>query len=291
MIIGILKLLDNLSALADDIATTTKIASEKTVAILGDDLAVNAEQATGFNQDKELKVIWEITKGSFKNKLILLPIIFILNYYLPILISFLLICGGLYLLYEGIEKIYEYIEIKFLKKEKKINLLNINKLKKNINLEEKKIKSAIKTDFILSIEIIVITLGSVINHPFYVQVISTTIVSILATIFVYGIVALIVRIDNLGFYFIKHKAVKLGQFFINLMSIIIKILSVVGTIAMILVGGNILTHKIELFETYFLSFLPFIINEFILGIIIGSIIYILKFIIDKILLNKIKILN
>ena len=274
---GIFALLDDIAILADDIALSTKIATQKTAAILGDDLAVNAEKATGFKQDRELKVIWEITKGSLKNKAIILPIVFILSAIAPWVIPIVLVFGGLYLLYEGAEKIEESFHKKPIHKEDSVLK---NSTKENIvEIEKGKIKSAVFTDFIPSIEIIILALTTVLDKPLITQIISTTIIALVATFGVYGIVALIVRIDNLGFWFIKKEKVNIGNFFIALMPKLINVLSVVGTIAMILVGGGILSHNIELVHHLLPTSIPSIINDFFIGIIVG---FIVLFVVHKI---------
>lgn len=264
---GIFALLDDIAMLADDVAVASKIATQKTAAILGDDLAVNAQKATGFDQSRELAVIWAITKGSLKNKAIILPLAFLLSSFAPSVIIYILILGGLYLLYEGTEKIEEYL---FHRNNKEVDKKLLHSTKENIlEIEEKKIKSAILTDFVLSIEIVVIALTTVLNKPFEVQVISTVIVALVATFGVYGIVALIVRMDNVGFWLIDKKHIKSGSFLIGAMPKLIKFLALVGTFAMILVGGGILAHNIEFFHNYFISAIPAIINELIVGLIIG----------------------
>lgn len=273
---GIFALLDDLAILADDIALSTKIATQKTAGILGDDLAVNAEKATGFKQDRELKVIWEITKGSLKNKAIILPVSFILSAIAPWTIPIILVFGGLYLLYEGAEKIEEYFYKKSHTKDEEVLKNSTNE--DVLNVERQKIKAAVITDFILSIEIVILALGTVLDQPLTTQIISTTIVALLATFGVYGIVALIVRIDNLGFWLIKKEKVSLGNFFIALMPKLIKTLSIIGTIAMILVGGGILSHNIEYVHHLFISVIPVILNEFIIGLVVG---FIVLFVINK----------
>lgn len=267
---GIFALLDDIAILADDVAVSTKIATQKTAGILGDDLAVNAEKATGFDQQRELKVIWAITKGSLKNKLIILPIAFILSALASWIIPYILICGGLYLLYEGAEKVEEYFHKKSHKKEEKI--IKESTADNILDIEKDKIKSAIFTDFILSIEIVVIALGTVLDKPLPIQIFTTSLVALVATFGVYGIVAMIVRMDNVGFWLIERDRVKTGNFLISLMPKLIKFLAVVGTIAMILVGGGILSHNIDMIHHLFISEIPTILNEFIVGIVGGVIV-------------------
>ncbi len=267
---GIFLLLDDIAMLADDVAVASKMATKKTAAILGDDLAVNAQKATGFDQSRELKVIWAITKGSLKNKVIIMPIAFILTAFLPALITFILILGALFLLYEGVEKIEEYL---FHKKSEVKDEELLNSTKENIlEIEEQKIKSAVLTDFILSIEIVVIALAAVAKEPFMVQVSSTVFVALFATFGVYGLVALIVRMDNVGFWLIEKKHTKSGTLLISAMPKLIKFLTFVGTFAMILVGGGILSHKVEFFHHYYLASLPALANDLLIGLVIGAVV-------------------
>ncbi len=272
---GFFAILDDIGMLLDDAALVTKASIKQTSPILGDDLALNAQKAAGFHASRELPVLWQITKGSFKNKLIILPIAFFLSAIAPWLISPILILGGLYLAFEGAEKIHEYILHKFFN----------HKTKKTKKLsEEQKIKSAILTDFILSIEIVVIALGTVVDQTLSVQIIAVSVVAIAATIGVYGIVALLVRMDDVGFYLIQTSTEdslkdKFGDFLVAFLPKIIKVLTVIGTIAMLLVAGGILTHNIEYLHHIYsenLHFMPQFIFDFILGLIIGYILFIIE---------------
>ncbi|MFA6190886.1 MAG: DUF808 domain-containing protein [Sulfurimonas sp.] len=266
---GIFMLLDDIAMLADDVAVASKIATQKTAAILGDDLAVNAQKATGFDQSRELAVIWAITKGSLKNKAIILPLAFMLSAVVPSLITYILMLGALYLLYEGTEKIEEYL---FHKHHEQVDVELLHSTKETIlDIEQAKIKSALLTDFILSIEIVVIALTSVSNQPFMVQVASTLFVAVLATFCIYGLVALIVRMDNVGFWLIEKKHEKSGNFLISAMPKLIKTLAFVGTFAMILVGGGILAHNIGVLHHLFIAAIPSIINELLVGFVIGAV--------------------
>jgi hypothetical protein len=267
---GIFLLLDDIAMLADDVAVASKIATQKTAAILGDDLAVNAQKATGFDQSRELAIIWAITKGSLKNKAIILPIAFVLTAVAPSLIIYILMLGALYLLYEGTEKIEEYL---FHKKHEEKNEELLHSTKETIlEIEKQKIKSAVFTDFILSIEIVVIALSSVAGKPFMIQVSSTVIVALIATFGVYGLVAMIVRMDNVGFWLLDKNYTKSGNSLISAMPKLIKTLTVVGTVAMILVGGGILAHHVEFFHHYFIDGVPAIINDLVIGLIIGVVV-------------------
>ena len=274
---GFFAILDDIAALMDDVAMTTKLATKKTAGILGDDLAVNAEKATGFLSSRELPVLWAITKGSFLNKLIILPIIFLLNWLFPVAIKVILVIGGLYLAYEGVEKIIEYF---FHKNEHKTEHEAASDVMDDaVAVEKAKVKSAITTDFILSLEIVIIALSSALDKPILQQIITVSLVSIIATIGVYGIVALIVRMDDAG-YNLQRKSKKqsgilfnIGQLLINSLPWVIKILGVVGTIALLLVAGGIFVHNIEYIHHLTEGLpTPTMVNEFAAGIIGGLIV-------------------
>ena len=267
---GIFLLLDDIAILADDVAVATKIATKKTAGILGDDIAVSAQKSTGFAQERELKIIWAIIKGSLKNKLIILPLAFLLSIFASFLIPYILIAGAFYLLFEGVEKIEEYIHHKLSKKEYDDTPKDIlSSTGENIlEIEQEKIKSAIFTDFILSVEIIIIALSAVMDKSLTMQIFAVTFVALIATFGVYGLVAAIVKIDNVGFWLIKKEHIKSGNFLIALMPKIIKVLTVVGTIAMILVGGEILIHNIEFLHHIFHAT---ILNSLFVGFIGGAV--------------------
>lgn len=266
---GIFALLDDISVLADDVAVSAKIATQKTSAILGDDLAVNAEKATGFDQHRELKVIWAITKGSLLNKTIILPLAFLLSAFVPSVIPYILIIGGLYLLYEGVEKILEYFHKKQGPTEHEKELLD-STAENILDIEKQKIKAAITTDFILSIEIVILALGTVLDKALPVQIASTTFVALVATFGVYGLVALIVRMDNVGFWLIDKGRAEAGNFLVSLMPKLIKVLTVVGTIAMLLVGGGILSHNVDFIHHLMIGSIPAIVNELMIGLVVGA---------------------
>lgn len=269
---GFFAVLDDISALMDDVATMSKVATKKTAGILGDDLAVNAEKATGFLSSREIPVLWAITKGSFLNKLIILPIAFLLSAYLPIAITVILILGGVYLAYEGAEKVYEYF-FHSNEEEHIEDLIDIPE-EELPELEKKKIKQAIITDFILSIEIVIIALSTVVNEPLTIRIATVSVVALLATVGVYGIVALIVRMDDYGYRLInlngEHDSFsdKVGRALVNALPIIIKSLSIIGTLALLLVSGGIFTHNIEFFHHLFPG-LPTLPKDFIFGLVIG----------------------
>lgn len=269
---GFFALLDDIAAIMDDVAVMSKIAAKKTAGILGDDLAVNAEKASGFISSREIPVLWAIAKGSFLNKLIILPIAFLLSAFLPLAVIIILVLGGLYLAYEGAEKIYEYF---FPHKHATIDIIVQDFTEAEIlALEKDKIKSAIVTDFILSVEIVIIALGTVIGKPITSQIAVVSIIAILATVGVYGIVALIVRMDELGFRLIafstreRSLSKTIGNLLVQALPKVIKSLSVIGTIALILVAGGIFVHNIDFLHHLFPQ-LPSIVKEFSFGLIIG----------------------
>ena len=274
---GFFALLDDIAALMDDVVVMSKISTKKTAGILGDDLAVNAEKATGFVASRELPVLWAITKGSALNKLIILPIAFLLSAFLPWAVTLALILGGVYLAFEGVEKIYHFVfhrrqHAEINEEDKKDDLILS---KEDLLLTEKtKVKSAIFTDFILSVEIVIIALGTVIGKPILFQVMVVSIVAIIATIGVYGIVALIVRMDDFGLKLVKLNDNKrsasyiTGNLLINTLPWVIKSLSVIGTIALLLVAGGIFVHNID-FLHHFLDNFPGFLRDFIVGLLVG----------------------
>lgn len=266
---GIFAILDDIAALMDDVAVTAKIAARKTAGILGDDLAVNAEKATGFLASRELPVLWAITKGSLVNKLIIVPIALLLNAFFPVAIKVILVLGGFYLAYEGVEKIIEY----FFHRSKSGHEVPATTKQEDSDPEKAKIRSAVTTDFILSVEIVIIALGTVLQENITVQVLTVSIVALLATIGVYGIVALIVRMDDVGYKLIRSSNEKgfvasLGLLLVKSLPMIIRILAVVGTIALILVSGGIFVHNIEYIHHLLPSIAP-VIKEFVIGLIAG----------------------
>lgn len=282
---GFFALFDDIAVLMDDVAAMSKIATKKTAGILADDLAVNAEKASGFVSSRELPVLWKITKGSFLNKLIILPIAFLLSAYLPVAIIPILALGGVYLAYEGTEKIYEY----FFHRNITQHHVKITELPENeaLEYESKKIKSAIIVDFILSVEIIIIALGSVIEEHLNIQIAVVSIVALLATIGVYGMVALLVRMDDAGY---KLRAFSqnensisktIGTVLVMTLPFIIRGLAVIGTLAMILVAGGIFVHNISFLHDI-LHFVPSLLEEFIVGLAVGLIALLLVKLFSKI---------
>ena len=272
---GIFALLDDIATLMDDVAVMGKVAGKKTAGILGDDLAVNAEKASGFMSSRELPVLWAITKGSFLNKLIILPAAFLLSAFLPAAVTVILIIGGLYLAYEGAEKIYEF----FFPHAHEEETPKLEKLSKEevLSREKEKIKSAILTDFILSVEIVIIALGTVTTAPLLNQVLVVSLIALVATVGVYGLVALIVRMDEFGAKLIDLNdrddsiSDKIGLFLVNALPKVIKSLSVIGTIALLLVSGGIFVHNIHFLHDL-LPGIPAIITEFFIGLVVGFVV-------------------
>lgn len=270
---GFFALLDDIAVLMDDVATMTKVSTQKTAGILGDDLAVNAEKASGFSPSRELPVLWAISKGSLINKIIILPLAFLMSAFVPVMVIVVLVLGGIYLAYEGVEKIYEFFVPH--KVEETIAAKKDISKEELLEIEKSKIKSAIITDFILSVEIVIIALGAVVNENLTTQIIVVSIVALIATVGVYGIVALIVRMDDIGLNLIKRSKSKRGLMYYlgvgltKALPLIIKGLSVIGTLALLLVAGGIFAHNFE-FLHHFLEKIPGILRDFILGLIVGA---------------------
>ncbi|MFW8590649.1 DUF808 domain-containing protein [Glaciecola sp. 2405UD65-10] len=252
---NLLALLDDIATLLDDVAVLSKVAVKKTAGVLGDDLALNAEQVSGVRAERELPVVWAVAKGSFLNKLILVPSALLISAVYPPLITVLMVIGGIYLCYEGAEKIAH----KFLAHEESDEQAHLEKLKAIadpavdlVALEKDKIKGAIRTDFILSAEIVVIVLGTVSAEPFLTQALIVSGLAILITVGVYGLVAGIVKLDDAGLYLLRKSVAGsfnsiqrlLGRFLLRLAPVLMKSLAIIGTAAMFLVGGGILVHSI-----------------------------------------------
>ena len=266
---GLFAILDDVAATLDDVAIMSKVAAKKTAGILGDDLAVNANLSSNFASNREIPVLWQIAKGSFMNKLIILPLAFLLSAFTPWAIAPILIAGAIYLSYEGAEKVEEYLHYR-----KHRHLAQTPSRNIEDETEQEKIKKAIRTDFILSIEIVVLALSTVKNEALLTQVIVTSLIAVLATIGVYGLVALLVRIDDFGFHLSakgekKQSAwlQKVGTFLINLLPKLIKALTVIGVIAMLLVAGGIFTHNIDFL--HHITWLNNMLGEIAIGLVVG----------------------
>lgn len=252
---------------------------------MGDDLAVNAEKASGFVSDRELPVLWAISKGSLLNKVIILPFAFLLSAFTPVVIPIILVLGGVYLAYEAAEKIYEYFVPH--PHENRVELVMETVPAKILLLEKEKVRSAIVTDFILSIEIVIIALGTVEEVPLATQITIVSVIAVLATVGVYGIVALIVRMDEFGFKLIAlndHEnsfSDRIGRLLVGALPKVIKTLAFVGTAALITVSGSIFAHRIEFFHHLFPT-LPSIVREVLFGLVIGFFAFAIVFTMKKI---------
>ncbi len=246
---SLLSLLDDIATLLDDISVMGKVAAKKTAGVLGDDLSLNAQQVSGVKANRELPVVWGVAKGSFLNKLILVPLALVISAFAPWAITPLLMIGGAYLCYEGVEKVLHSLHKSKSDETPQAREQRLLKVAQQdpAAFEKKKVKGAIRTDFILSAEIMAITLGIVSEAPLLNQVLILSGIAILVTIGVYGIVAAIVKIDDLG-YWLQTKssalAKSIGGVLLATAPRLMKILTVVGTIAMFLVGGGIIVHGV-----------------------------------------------
>lgn len=255
--LSLLTLLDDIATTLDDVAAMTKVALHKTSALMSDDLAVNAGVIDGVNPDKELPMVKEIFLGSLVNKVICIAGILILNAIYPPLIKVILVIGGAYLSFEGVHKIFE--KAYFWIKKKELH----NKLEKELTPKQR-VKGAIRTDLILSIEIIVIAKGQV-TGSFVTQLLTLAIVGLCASLIIYGLVAFIVKIDDFGLYLVKRGRERLGMMFVQSMPKIMKSLGIIGTTAMLLVGGGIFAHTFHI-----TLFKPDLLLNLFLGFIVGA---------------------
>ena len=298
---SLLTLLDDISVILDDVSIMTKVAVKKTAGVLGDDLALNAEQVSGVKADRELPVVWAVAKGSFVNKLILVPLALLISAIYPPLVTFLLMCGGVYLAYEGAEKIIHKFWPHILPHdEDQIARLRAN-ADETIDLvafEKEKIKGAVRTDFILSAEIIVIALGSAVGATLLEKSLVLSTIAIGITVGVYGLVADIVKMDDLGLYLMKQTSnakQKIGGFLLSAAPKLMKFLSIAGTLAMFLVGGGILVHGIDFLhhEVEDLAYLTGIFESIttmllnaLVGLVVGVIVVAIVTMIGKVRGNK-----
>jgi hypothetical protein len=250
---SLLLLIDDIAAVLDDVAVLSKVAAKKTAAVLGDDLALNAQQVSGVNADRELPVVWAVAKGSALNKLILVPAALAISAFAPWAVTPLLMIGGLYLCFEGAEKLaHRWLHTRDEAHEAEVAKALADPSIDLVAIEKDKIKGAIRTDFILSAEIIAITLGTVAESPFITQLTVISGIATVMTVGVYGLVAAIVKMDDAGLYLARRPgdgAVdgllrRLGAVLVVAAPRLMKFLSVAGMVAMFLVGGGILTHGV-----------------------------------------------
>ncbi|MEN5015150.1 DUF808 domain-containing protein [Erwinia sp. Eh17-17] len=284
---SLLTLLDDIATLLDDVAVMGKVAAKKTAGVLGDDLSLNAQQVSGVKANRELPVVWSVAKGSFLNKLILVPLALLISAFAPWAITPLLMVGGAYLCFEGVEKVLHSLHKDKSQETPQAREARLLKAAQQdpAEFEKKKVKGAVRTDFILSAEIVAITLGIVSEAPLLNQVIVLSGVAILVTIGVYGIVAGIVKIDDLGLWLQQKSsaaAKAIGGVLLVAAPWLMKILTVVGTLAMFLVGGGIIVHgvpflhhTIEHFSAGLHGLLVMLVSNLanlIIGFIVGSIV-------------------
>ncbi|HAT2166491.1 TPA: DUF808 family protein [Citrobacter freundii] len=287
---SLLTLLDDIATLLDDISMMGKLAAKKTAGVLGDDLSLNAQQVTGVRANRELPVVWSVAKGSLVNKVILVPLALLISAFIPWAITPLLMIGGAFLCFEGVEKVLHTLKSRKQKEDPAERQRRLEALAAQdpLAFEKDKIKGAVRTDFILSAEIVAITLGIVAEAPLLNQVLVLSGIALVVTIGVYGLVGLIVKLDDMGYWLAEKTSVlaqALGKGLLVVAPWLMKSLSVIGTLAMFLVGGGIvvhgvapLHHAIERFaqqqSAVVALILPTLLN-LVLGFIIGAIVVLL----------------
>lgn len=246
---SLLTLLDDIATLLDDISVMGKLAAKKTAGVLGDDLSLNAQQVTGVRANRELPVVWGVAKGSFVNKVILVPLALLISAFIPWAITPLLMLGGAFLCYEGVEKVLHSLQARKHKEDPQARQQRLQALAEQdpLAFERDKVKGAIRTDFILSAEIVAITLGIVADAPLLNQILILSGIAILVTVGVYGLVGIIVKLDDMGYWLVKKSSAlarSVGNGLLAVAPRLMKLLSIVGTLAMFLVGGGIIVHGI-----------------------------------------------
>lgn len=271
---SLLLLLDDIATVLDDVAVMSKMAAKKTAGVLGDDLALNAQQVSGVRADRELPVVWRVAKGSFVNKLILVPLALLISVVAAWLINPLLVIGGLFLSYEGVEKIMHTLQHKKAKNAAEAQLELIQTEQDLATYESEKIKGAVRTDFILSAEIVVISLGTVAAASFLTKVTVLSVIAIAMTVGVYGLVAFIVKIDDIGLHLTEQASnfkQRIGRGLLAFAPILMKTLSVVGTAAMFLVGGGIINHAIPFVHHFTEDTVEYVQDIPTMGSIVGAV--------------------
>ncbi|MBS6570531.1 MAG: DUF808 domain-containing protein [Klebsiella michiganensis] len=284
---SLLTLLDDIATLLDDISVMGKLAAKKTAGVLGDDLSLNAQQVTGVRANRELPVVWGVAKGSLINKVILVPLALLISAFIPWAITPLLMLGGAFLCFEGVEKVLHSLQARKHKEDPQVRRQRLEALASQdpMAFERDKVKGAIRTDFILSAEIVAITLGIVAEAPLLNQILILSGIALLVTVGVYGLVGIIVKLDDMG-YWLVEKTSSLAQWsgkaLLAIAPRLMKMLSIVGTLAMFLVGGGIVVHGITPLHhaienlahgqnAVIASLLPMVAN-LVLGFIIGAIV-------------------
>ncbi|WP_333494656.1 DUF808 family protein [Kluyvera sp. CHPC 1.251] len=284
---SLLTLLDDIATLLDDISMMGKLAAKKTAGVLGDDLSLNAQQVSGVRANRELPVVWSVAKGSLLNKVILVPLALLISAFIPWAVTPLLMIGGAYLCFEGVEKVLHTLHERKHKGDEAARQQRLEAIaQQDPGLYERdKVKGAIRTDFILSAEIVAITLGIVAEAPLLNQVLILSGIAVLVTIGVYGLVGVIVKLDDMGYWLVeKHSVLAqgVGKGLLVVAPWLMKTLSVLGTLAMFLVGGGIVVHgvapvhhAIEAFaaqQAAWLAALVPVLANLVLGFIIGAVV-------------------
>lgn len=246
---SLLTLLDDIATLLDDISVMGKLAAKKTAGVLGDDLSLNAQQVTGVRANRELPVVWGVAKGSLINKVILVPLALLISAFIPWAITPLLMLGGAFLCFEGVEKVLHSLQARKHKEDPQVRQRRLEALANQdpMAFERDKVKGAIRTDFILSAEIVAITLGIVAEAPLLNQILILSGIALLVTVGVYGLVGIIVKLDDMGYWLVEKTsslAQWTGKALLSIAPRLMKVLSIVGTLAMFLVGGGIVVHGI-----------------------------------------------
>jgi len=246
---SLLTLLDDIATLLDDISLMGKLAAKKTAGVLGDDLSLNAQQVSGVRANRELPVVWSVAKGSLLNKVILVPLALLISAFIPWAITPLLMVGGAFLCFEGVEKVLHSLHARKHKEDPQQAQERLNAIAKQDpkQYERDKVKGAIRTDFILSAEIVAITLGIVADAPLLNQVLVLSGIAVLVTLGVYGLVGIIVKLDDMGYWLVERPgalAKTVGKGLLVVAPWLMKVLTIVGTLAMFLVGGGIVVHGI-----------------------------------------------
>ncbi len=246
---SLLTLLDDIATLLDDISMMGKLAAKKTAGVLGDDLSLNAQQVSGVRANRELPVVWSVAKGSLLNKVILVPLALLISAFIPWAVTPLLMIGGAYLCFEGVEKVLHTLQARKHKGDDAARQQRLEAIAQQdpAVYERDKVKGAIRTDFILSAEIVAITLGIVAQAPLLNQVLILSGIALLVTVGVYGLVGVIVKLDDMGYWLAEKRSVLaqgLGKGLLVVAPWLMKTLSVVGTLAMFLVGGGIVVHGV-----------------------------------------------
>ena len=299
---NLLALLDDITTVLDDVAVLSKLAAKKTAGVLGDDLALNAQQVAGVQASREIPVIWAVARGSFKNKAILVPAALLISTFAPWLVMPLLMIGGTYLCFEGSEKLVQRFFHKNAEEAVEKEILTsvlVDPTADLVTFEKDKIKGAIRTDFILSAEIVVIALGTVAEQTLLTRVGVLVAIALLMTVAVYGFVAMIIKLDDLGAWLHRQGSavnIFMGGILLHAAPWLMRFLSVAGTVAMFLVGGGIVVHGIPVLAHWFealvhpldgiFATLTLMFGNALFGVAVGILAVLIKTAVEKILPKK-----